>query len=51
MNESAKKLAEIDARFERLIEQFGHPSFERELNHFEALIRNIVYQQLSSGSI
>ena len=47
MNESANKLAEIDSRFTRLISEFGYPTFKRENNYFEALIRNIIYQQLS----
>ena len=47
MKESANKLAEIDSRFLRLISEFGYPTFKRENNYFEALIRNIIYQQLS----
>jgi len=47
MNESANKLAEIDSRFTRLISEFGYPTFKRKNNYFEALIRNIIYQQLS----
>ncbi|MBT5077313.1 MAG: DNA-3-methyladenine glycosylase 2 family protein [Candidatus Marinimicrobia bacterium] len=47
MNESANKLAEIDSRFTRLISEFGYPTFKRETNYFEALLKNIIYQQLS----
>jgi len=47
MKESANKLAEIDPRFLRLISEFGYPTLKRENNYFEALIRNIIYQQLS----
>ena len=47
MKESANKLAEIDPRFLRLISKFGYPTFKGENNYFEALIRNIIYQQLS----
>ncbi len=47
MKESANKLAEIDPRFLRLISEFGYPAFKRENNYFEALIKNIIYQQLS----
>ena len=47
MKESANKLAEIDPRFLRLISEFGYPTFKGENNYFEALIRNIIYQQLS----
>ncbi len=47
MKESTNKLAEIDPRFSRLIAEFGYPAFKRENNYFEALVRNIIYQQLS----
>ncbi len=47
MNESANKLAEIDSRFSRLISEFGYPTFKEENNYFEALLKNIIYQQLS----
>jgi DNA-3-methyladenine glycosylase II len=47
MNESANKLAEIDSRFTRLISEFGYPTFKRATNYFEALLKNIIYQQLS----
>ena len=47
MKASANKLAEIDSRFLRLIDEFGYPTFKGENNYFEALIRNIIYQQLS----
>lgn len=47
MKESANKLAEIDPRFSRLISEFGYPTFKEENNYFEALLKNIIYQQLS----
>jgi len=47
MKKSANKLAEIDSRFSRLISQFGYPAFKGENNYFEALLKNIIYQQLS----
>jgi DNA-3-methyladenine glycosylase II len=47
MNESANKLAEIDPRFSRLISEFGYPTFKEKNNYFEALLKNIIYQQLS----
>ena len=47
MKESANKLAEIDSRFSRLISKFEYPTFKEENNYFEALLKNIIYQQLS----
>ena len=47
MKESTNKLAEIDSRFSRLISQFGYPTFKGENSYFEALLKNIIYQQLS----
>ena len=47
MKESANKLAEIDSRFSRLISEFGYPTFKKEKSYFEALLKNIIYQQLS----
>jgi DNA-3-methyladenine glycosylase II len=47
MNESANKLAEIDPRFSRLISEFGYPVFNQDSSYFEALLKNIIYQQLS----
>ncbi len=47
MKKSANKLAEIDSRFSRLISEFGYPTFKEENNYFEALLKNIIYQQLS----
>ncbi|MBC8312250.1 MAG: DNA-3-methyladenine glycosylase 2 family protein [Candidatus Marinimicrobia bacterium] len=47
MKFSANKLAEIDSRFLRLIDEFGYPTYKRETFYFEALVRNIIYQQLS----
>ena len=47
MKRSANKLAEIDSRFSRLISEFGYPTFKEENNYFEALLKNIIYQQLS----
>ena len=47
MKESANKLAEIDSRFTRLISQFGYPDFKAGNRYFEALLKNIIYQQLS----
>ena len=48
MKNSTTKFTELDVRFARLIDQCGYPKFERELNYFEALVRNIIYQQLNA---
>tara|TARA_B110000467_G_scaffold44859_1_gene41110 strand:- start:795 stop:1400 length:606 start_codon:yes stop_codon:yes gene_type:complete len=47
MKSSANKLAEIDSRFKRLISEFGYPVFNQDSSYFEALLKNIIYQQLS----
>ena len=47
MKQSANKLAKIDSRFSKLISEFGYPTYKEENNYFEALLKNIIYQQLS----
>ncbi len=40
-------LRQVDKKLARLINEFGAPEFKEESNYFEALVRAIVYQQLS----
>lgn len=46
MTESVKIL-KSDPRFRPLIQQHGRPDFERGKNPFRALVRSIMYQQIS----
>ena len=40
-------LKKADRKMARLIKEFEKPEFRKESNYFEALVRTIVYQQLS----
>ena len=40
-------LKNADIKMARLIAEFETPEFRKESNYFEALVRAIVYQQLS----
>ncbi len=40
-------LRQVDKKLARLINEFEAPEFKEEKNYFEALVRAIVYQQLS----
>ena len=40
-------LKKVDRKMARLIKEFEKPEFRKESNYFEALVRIIVYQQLS----
>ena len=42
-----KHLKQNDRGMRRLIEEFETPIFIKDINYFEALVRSIVYQQLS----
>ena len=42
-----KHLKQNDRGMRRLIEEFETPAFIKDINYFEALVRSIVYQQLS----
>lgn len=42
-----KHLKQNDRGMRRLIEEFETPVFIKDINYFEALVRSIVYQQLS----
>ena len=47
MKKETNELVKIDARFQPLIDEFGYPTFKKEKDYFKALVRSIVYQQLS----
>lgn len=47
INKGLAHLRKADKRMARLIAEFERPDFQKENNHFEALVRAIVYQQLS----
>ncbi|MAD52403.1 MAG: DNA-3-methyladenine glycosylase [Candidatus Marinimicrobia bacterium] len=40
-------LSNVDKKMARVIYEFEEPTFRKETNYFEALVRAIVYQQLS----
>ena len=40
-------LSNVDKKMARVIYEFEEPTFRKETNYFEALVRTIVYQQLS----
>ena len=42
-----KHLKQVDENMGRLIAEFEKPEFKKDLNYFEALVRAIVFQQLS----
>ena len=43
-------LKKTEPRFGTLIDEFGEPDFELQDNYFKALVRSIIYQQLSGKS-
>ena len=43
-------LSEVDPKMAKLINKYERPNFIKETNHFEAIIRSIIYQQLSTQS-
>ena len=45
--QSTRKLVSQDPRFRCLVEEFGYPDHTPKDDYFEALIKNIIYQQLS----
>ena len=47
IDKGLKHLKQADEKMGRLIDEFEKPEFKKELNYFEALVRAIVYQQLS----
>jgi DNA-3-methyladenine glycosylase II len=47
MKKETNALIGLDSRFQRLVDEFGYPNYQKEKDYFEALVRNIVYQQLS----
>ena len=40
-------LSEVDPKMAKLINKYERPNFIKETNHFEAIIRSIIYQQLN----
>ena len=47
INKGLKHLKKVDEKMGRLIAEFEKPEFKKDSNYFEALVRAIVYQQLS----
>ena len=47
INKGLKHLKQADKKMGQLIEEFEKPEFNKNSNYFEALVRAIVYQQLS----
>ena len=47
IDKGLKHLKQADKKMGRLIAEFEKPEFKKDLNYFEALIRAIVFQQLS----
>tara|TARA_Y100001968_G_scaffold3803_1_gene3332 strand:+ start:2119 stop:2739 length:621 start_codon:yes stop_codon:yes gene_type:complete len=47
IDKGLKHLKQNDRGMRRLIEEFETPIFIKDINYFEALVRSIVYQQLS----
>ena len=43
-------LKKTEPRFGTLVDKFGEPDFEPQDNYFKALVRSIIYQQLSGKS-
>ena len=41
-------LSEVDPKMAKLINKYEKPNFIKETNYFEAIIRSIIYQQLST---
>ena len=47
IDKGLKHLKQRDDKMGRLIAEFEKPQFKKDTNYFEALVRAIVYQQLS----
>ena len=47
IDKGLKHLKQNDRGMRRLIEEFETPVFIKDINYFEALVRSVVYQQLS----
>ena len=47
IDKGLKHLKKEDEKMGRLIAEFEKPEFKKDSNYFEALVRAIVYQQLS----
>ena len=47
IDKGLKHLKREDEKMGRLISEFEKPEFKKDSNYFEALVRAIVYQQLS----
>ena len=47
IDKGLKHLEKVDEKMGRLIVEFEKPEFKKDSNYFEALVRAIVYQQLS----
>ena len=47
IDKGLKHLKKVDEKMGRLIVEFEKPEFKKDSNYFEALVRAIVYQQLS----
>ena len=47
MKKETYELVKIDPRFQPLVDEFGYPTFKKEQHYFKALVRSIIYQQLS----
>ena len=47
ISQALRYLKNIDPRLKILIDRFGKPDYKPNENYFEALVKSIVYQQLS----
>ena len=47
IDKGLKHLKQADKKMGRLIAEYEKPEFKKDLNYFEALVRAIIYQQLS----
>tara|TARA_B100000579_G_scaffold433315_1_gene451832 strand:+ start:56 stop:658 length:603 start_codon:yes stop_codon:yes gene_type:complete len=50
MIDETNKLIKLDSRFKTLVKKFGYPNYKKEKDYFKALIRIIIFQQLSVKS-
>ena len=50
ISKALEYLKNTEPRFGTLIDEFGEPDFELQDNYFKALVRSIIYQQLSGKS-
>ena len=50
ISKALEYLKKTEPRFGTLIDEFGEPDFELQDNYFKALVRSIIYQQLSGKS-